>query len=478
MTFLKKENVDYVVNFYRYKLYDNKKGQYLISCDAGDFLFLDKISFKFLKKGQVVSKKLYKVLLDKSIIVDLSNIDDLILKTSRKYGFLSAGTSLHIVIPTHRCNLGCVYCFASSIPKNVENPGLYDLSYQRAKQTVEFILNSPSYAITIEFQGGEPLVRFDIVKYMIEYAKELNLKYKKDLKFIIVSNFTLLNDSIVSFLIDNLVSICTSLDGPKEVHDKNRSFLSDKNKQKVGSFDVVVYWIDRINLEYKRRGINQKVGAVLTTTFYSLKFYKQIIDTYIGLGLELISIRSLTRIGKAKEDSVRAKHNFLYSREEFESFYLNCLDYINELKSKNVLIDDVYSNLFEQKILTGLPQYNTEFESPCGAAIMQILYHTTGDIYTCNEAIGRDEFKLGNVFCSWDDIFKKKQVAKTILNSMLEQNVICDRCVYKPFCSTCMVENFYTQNKFNFNPYKTKKHFETIFLCNRVFDKLLKQNLK
>lgn len=478
MSFLKKENIDYLRNFYRYKLLKKETNQYLLTTDDGEFVFLNLNSFKQLKRGKITSVELYNLLLKKGIIINQNNINDVVEKTFDKYGFLVGGTSLHIVIPTHRCNLGCIYCFASSCPINITNPQNFDMTPEIAKKTVEFMFQSPSKAITIEFQGGEPLVRFDIIQIMIKYAKELNKKYKKDLRFALVSNFTLMTDEIMNFLIDEGVTFCTSLDGPKEVHDKNRFFLeneNNKNSIKLGTYDSVIKWIKKINSEYKKRRINLKVGAVMTTTKYSLNYYKEIIDTYLDLNINVISIRSLTQVGKADGTS----QDFLYSKEDFINFYQNSLNYIEELKKNNIQILEVFTDLFRRKITTKLPQYNTEYESPCGAAIMQILYHTNGNIYTCNEALGRDEFKLGNVFKdSWKSIFEKKEVAKCILNSMLEQNVMCDRCVYKPYCSTCMVENFYKDSKFNFYPTKNKRHHETIFHCDKIFNEMLKKELK
>ena len=130
--------------------------------------------------------------------------------------------------------------------------------------------------------------------------------------------------------------------------------------------------------------------------------------------------------------------------------------------------------VYQKKVLENTPTYHTEYESPCGAATGQIVYFTNGKIYTCNEAMNREEFCLGDVFNdNWQDVFKKKESSKAVLNSMLEQNVMCDRCAYKPYCSTCMVENFSRDNKFNFYPTNTQKHHETIYHCNKIFDKII-----
>jgi His-Xaa-Ser system radical SAM maturase HxsB len=420
---------------------------------------------------------LYSLLEKKGLVVNTDNFNNIVDKFKSKYEFLGNGTSLHIVVPTHRCNMDCIYCFASSCDMK-SNPSNTDMSYDTAREIVDFIMKSPSKAITIEFQGGEPIARFDIIKVMVERAKELNKTYCKDLRFALVSNFTLLTDSIVDWLIDNGVTFCTSLDGPKFVHDKNRFFVdgykisSNKNDgvKKVGSYDRVVYWINRINKKYKDRGIDLKVNALMTITRSSLPYYKEIIDDYIRLNLNPINIRPLTQVGRALEQ----KDSIFYSSNEFFDFYEKSLKYLDELSDKGIFVEERIRELFRVKILFNIPMYHTEYDSPCGATTGQIVYYVDGGIYTCNEALGREEFMLGSVFESrWQDLFKKKEVSKAILNSMLENNVKCDRCVYKPYCGTCMVENFYNFSKFNFYPEKTFKHHEVVFHCERFFDYIM-----
>ena len=471
--FLKKEGEDYILNFYRHKLYDKKRTLYLLTVDDGNFIFLNKEGMINLKKGLVTNKEMYERLLERGIIINDSNFNDIVKKTRKRYAFLMNGTSLHIVIPTSRCNLGCTYCFASPDPITAPRDEK-DLDEKTAIKIVDFIMNSPSNAITIEFQGGEATARFDLVKIMSKHAKKLNKKLKKDLVLTIVSNLTLMTDDMANWLIDNDVSICTSLDGPKYVHDENR-FIHVKEGKEVGTYDRVIYWIKRINSFYKKKKINRQVFALMTITKHSLPYYKEIIDEYVSLGIYLLDIRHLTFVGKAAQSSLPIH----YSENEFIDFYNKSLEYMKELEKKGIRTVERMKSMYDVKVLENRPTYHTDFESPCGAATGQIVYHSNGDVYTCHEALGRDEFRLGNVFSdSWQDIFTKEETSKAILNSMLESNVKCDRCVFKPYCGTCMVENFYHFGKFNFYPTKTAKHSETIMQCTKIFDEVLEKAMK
>lgn len=466
--FIKTDGVDYITNFYRFEKYDKKDNIYLLTTDTSEFIFLNSPSFNYFRKGKILDEDTYNLLLEKGFIITEKNIKSIVDKTRDRYSFLANGTSLHIVIPTSRCNLGCNYCFASPDPIDA-NKDEKDLDEKTALRIIEFILNSPSHAITIEFQGGEAIARFDLVQKMADYAKELNRTLKKDLRLTIVSNLTLMNDDIVNWLVDNDITICTSLDGPKIVHDANR-IIHVKNGNEIGTYERVIYWIDRINKICENKRKKWKINALMTITKQSLPYYKEIIDEYVRLGLNLVDIRSLTVVGKAAEKDTP----FDYTFDEFTQFYDNSIKYIKELTKSGIYVNERMNMMYAQKILENKPTYHTDFESPCGAATGQIVYHSNGDIYTCHEALGRDEFKLGNVHQDkWKNIFTREETSKAILNSMLESNVKCDRCVYKPYCGTCMVENFYNFGKFNYYPTKTGKHHETIMQCTKIFDGFL-----
>ena len=69
-----------------------------------------------------------------------------------------------------------------------------DMDLDTAKKTVNFIFQTPADNITIEFQGGEPTLNFETIKYINEYAKELNKSYGKGIEFLLVTNLNNMDD--------------------------------------------------------------------------------------------------------------------------------------------------------------------------------------------------------------------------------------------------------------------------------------------
>lgn len=420
---------DYILNNIRFK---NFNDQILLTNDHGEWIFLNKKIFQnFLNKN--LNDNQHDILKKKGFILTKDNIQDIIDKYTLKKSYLYNGTSLHIIVPTLRCDHQCIYCHASK--KKHDEKG-YDMDKTTAKNTVEMIFQTTSPNLTIEFQGGEPLLNFEIIKFIIKHAKELNKKYKKELKFSLVSNFIYMDDKKLDYFIKEKINLCTSLDGPKIVHDHNRPKETYKN---------TVKWIKKIKNKLKDENIDDiYLGALVTVTKKSLKYPKEIVDEYTNLGFKSIHLRFLNNLGDARG----IWKNISYTSEEFIKFWKKAVDYIekiNKENKKNIIIERG-KNIFEQKIFSLNDPNFVDIQSPCGAIIGQLLYNYNGDILTCDEGrmIGEDIFKLGNVNdknISYKKITTSNKACEMI-SASINDNQFCDKCVYKPYCGICPVLNY------------------------------------
>lgn len=423
----------YALNNYRVR---KLKDRYLITSDHGSWVILDKDSFKLLKTGALCEDKaLFEKLKEKGIVLAKDNLNKVVKSVRERNSFLFHGPSLHIIVPTLRCNMNCVYCHASSKPIDLKS---FDMDEETAKNAVDFMFQSPNDVLTIEFQGGEPLLNFSVVEYITTYARKLNEKYKKDLRIIIVTNLSLMDDKKLDFLINNNVGICTSLDGPKKVHDQNRVYYRGK-----GSYEDVIRWINKINDEYKTKGMKRNVGALITITRSSLKYPEEIIDEYLKHGFTELHLRFLHNIGDARP----CWKKISYSAEEFIDFWKKAVDYIIELNKNGKNIKERMSVIILKKVLNKFDPGYLDLRSPCGAAIGQIVYDYDGKIYSCDEGrmVGNDIFNIGDVNQSkYKDVLTSPQTCGIIAAS-INDSYICDNCAYKPYCGICPVCNYVEQ---------------------------------
>lgn len=415
----------YKLNYFNFK---ERKDNYLITNDMGKYAFLSKKDFNKLVQKQELDINIKQELIDKGFIYEKNEeifASDMAMKVRKHKEYLLVPTSLHIFVVSKNCNFNCIYCQAGNLNQKED----YKMSKETAKKAVDIAIKSPSQYLTFEFQGGEPLTNFEVIKYIVEYSKSIS--NGKFIEYNLVSNLSLLTNEMLEFFVENEVSICTSIDGNKELQNINRPY---KGK------DSYTETISKVKL-LKEKGIN--VNAIETTTRYSLDRYKEIIDEYINLGLESIFIRPLTRLGKADNNW----KNIGYEADEFLEFYRKSLDYIIEKNKEGILLSEGHSNIFLKKILLGQPVNYMELRSPCGGAIGQLAYYYDGDIYTCDEGrmlseMGNSSFKVGNVFeNTFEDLMKCDCTKAMCISSCIECVPFCSTCAYMPYCGTCPVIN-------------------------------------
>ena len=415
----------YKLNYFNFK---ENKNNYLITNDIGKYNFLSKQDFKNLIQRKELTPELKHELIENGFIYEGNEeifASNQAMKLRRAKEYLLVPTTLHIFVVSKNCNFNCIYCQAGNLNQK-EN---YNMSKETAKKAVEIAMESPSKYLTFEFQGGEPLMNFETIKYIIEYSKSIsNGKY---IEYNLVSNLTLLTDEMIEFFIDNEVTICTSIDGNRELQNKNRPYKNADSYQET---------INKIKKLKERQII---VNAIETTTKHSLSKYKEIVDEYIELGLESIFIRPLTKLGKADNNW----ENVGYKAEEFLEFYKKALDYIIEKNKQGIFLSEGHSNIFLRKILLNQPVNYMELRSPCGGAIGQLAYYYEGNIYTCDEGrmlseMGDDSFKLGNVYeNTYKELMQCDCTKAMCVSSCIECLPYCSTCAYMPYCGTCPVIN-------------------------------------
>jgi len=319
-----------------------------------------------------------------------------------------------------------------------------DMDLATAKKVVDAIFTSPSPQLAVEFQGGEPLANFEAVRFMVEYAEEKNLDERRDLQFLLVSNLSLMDEDKLAFLLEHDVLICTSIDGPADLHDAQRRLRGGSSHART------VEWIRRINRAYEEMGRDPDlwhVDALLTTTRDSLGRAREIVDEYVGLGIKTLHVRALNPMGFA----VNTWKSVGYTADEFIAFWKECLDIILQYNLEGTEIIERGAALYLASILTDDHHGYVDLRSPCGAGIGQIAYGQDGRVYPCDEArmvarMGDDLFELGHVD-DWrfGDVVGHETVRAIGIASCLEGLPLCRDCAYQPYCGVCPVLNYVAQ---------------------------------
>lgn len=114
------------------------------------------------------------------------------------------------------------------------------MTWETAKAAVDYLREHSvdSDMVSISFYGGEPLLAFDLIKQVVEYADELF--DGKELIYGMTTNATLITDEIARFIKQHQIRIMFSIDGPRDVQNKNRVFRDGR-----GSYDTVEKNVER-----------------------------------------------------------------------------------------------------------------------------------------------------------------------------------------------------------------------------------------
>ena len=436
------------------------RDKYLLTTDQGSWIALEKKEYDDFINGRLDSN-LFENLEKRGIIITQNNLKLITEDYRKRLNYLFRGNSLHILTTTKRCNLKCVYCH-SAVASKIANEKEYDMDKKTAKKTLEFIFQTPEKVITIEFQGGETLLREDLFKYVVKEAKKINKKHNKNIRFALVSNLTLMTDELLNWIKKEKVDICTSLDGPKELHDKNRWFEGGK-----ASYEEVTSQLKRL----KEKGINH-IGMLMVTTKYSIPLWKEIVDEYVKWGQQSLQLKYINKLGFAD----LAWKQIGYTMDEFLDFWEKSVDYMIELNKKGIKIQERFVVLILKKILTKFDPNFLDFRGPtCGAVAGQLAYDHKGDIFSCDEGrMNKEMFGLGTVKDSnYEKVLSSEKAQGIISASIIDNNIMCDKCAYKPWCGLCPVISYAEQGNIlpkisNFSLHKLHE-----FQFDYVFEKLL-----
>lgn len=425
--------------FFRYRWVGDRV---VVTNLEGEFLVLQPEEFKQFVEGTVAREsELYRRLKQGNFIRGEYNVPRAVERLRRRKSFLHHGPVLHLVVVTLRCNETCVYCHASRADMDAVRT---DMTPEIAEKVVDVILRSPSPRLTIEFQGGEPLVNFPVVRHLIEYALARNERVGKELEFTMVTNLALMDEEKLAYLLDRRVQICTSIDGPEFLHDKQRKLPG------LSAFRAAAYWIARINEAYKERGLDPTlyhVEALPTITRETLSHWKALVDTYVSLGCRALFLRPVDPFGFADKTG----HRVGYPRHEYLEFYRRAVDYMLELNRQGVQILERYAAIFLTKILTGDDPNFLDIRSPAGPGVGALAYNYDGKVFTCDEGrmlheMGDSAFLLGDVFSStYRDLVTHETVRALTVASNLDAQPDCVDCAYNPYCGTVPAYNYKTQ---------------------------------
>lgn len=332
---------------------------------------------------------------------------------------------LHIA---HDCNLRCKYCFADG----GEYMGKREfMSAEVGKKAIDFVIQQSQNRrnIEIDYFGGEPLMNFEVVKEITEYAKEQGKLHDKVFRFTITTNGILLDEDKQAYINENMSNVVLSLDGRKEVHDAVR-----KRVDGSGSYDRVVPAFQK--LADSRDQNNYYVRGTFTRD--NLDFAEDV-RHLMELGFEQISVEPV--VAPETEDYSLREEDLPAIFAEYDRL----AEYLTATRKSGKFV-----NFFH--FMVDLEQGPCAYKrlAGCGSGHEYLAVTPSGDLYPCHQFVGKPEFKMGTVF--------EGKLDSGIRDSFMKSNIYtkddCAKCWNRFYCSGGCAANAFNMNDDINKPYR------------------------
>ena len=276
-----------------------------------------------------------------------------------------------------------------------------------------------------------------MIKTIVAAAKARSGAADKKVDFVIASNLALLDDEVLDFCKANNILLSTSLDGPADLHNKNRP------RPGANSHELAVAGIRRA----KEVLGPDRVGALMTTTEASLDRVDDIIDEYLQLGLDGIFLRPLSPFGFA----IKTKQFQKYDAEKWLDFYERGLRRVLEINRQGTPFREFYAALILTRMLSDRPIGYVDLRSPAGAGLGALVYNYDGSVFASDEGrmlaeTGDNAFRLGHVdHDSYNSLILSDKLIDAISSSLTQCAPECSTCVYESHCGADPVYHHATQ---------------------------------
>lgn len=373
-----------------------------------------------------------------------------------------SGPSLHIIVPTLQCAHSCQYC---QVSRSLSDQG-HTMSIADLDAACDTALQSDAPSLTIEFQGGDPLLRFDLVKRAVLRIRA-SAGSERRIRFVVASTLHQLDSGMCEFFREHSVFLSTSIDGPPRLHNFNRPIPGRNAYERT---------LAGIELARERIG-PESVSALMTTTKASLAFAEEIVDEYVRLGFREIFLRPLSSYGFAK----RNQQLLGYSIEDFLRFYERALARVMHWSDKGVEIREVYASILLNKVLSTFDAGYVDLQSPTGAGSSVLVYNYDGFVYPSDEArmlveTGDQSLRMGRIGEPLNALLDSPIRHQLIEASDVKRMDHCRDCAYSTYCAPNPVDARAQHGRFSVPAHQTEhcqRHmrlFDAAFMAIRAAD--------
>ena len=274
---------------------------------------------------------------------------------------------------TEKCNLACGYCLAGT------KPDMPSMTWEIAQRTIDLAFDmNEADNISFQFSGGEPFMRYDLMKRAVDYIERHPGTFGRQVYFSIQTNGTLLNDERIQWCKDHEIQIGLSIDGTADAQNKARPYVNGKP-----SYDRVMEGLKLL----QKNGVC--FGAIVVLSRANLGRAQDLVDFMLGNGINAIKLNPIAYIGTGRDNW----HDLGLTQDEITEYVQQLVEIVARdkvlLNEANVasMLTHVISKQRSTRCLRG----------HCGAGRTFQAINAAGDIHPCGRGTQTPAMKMGNV---------------------------------------------------------------------------------
>ncbi|MHC9544132.1 MAG: radical SAM protein [Vulcanimicrobiota bacterium] len=330
--------------------------------------------------------------------------------------------SVHII---ESCNFKCTYCYGNAPASGKK------MKMETMLKIIDYIVKDFSRQdITIEFHGGEPMLARNLIEAACVRLREHYSSIRgRTCSILVQTNASLINEKDIEFFKKYDISVGVSLDGPEEIHNRNRVYKNGKGTYQ----DTIRGW--KLLREHR---INGGILAVVERP----EEYIAIAGHILSLGTTGFRLNHMVCQGRGDVDMARVRER----GEAFAREFLDLLDFLADYaKSRPGLFLDIWPlNIMLFHLVNDHRPFMC-MRSPCGAGSHGLGFAYNGDVYPCEQLVGLDKLKVGNInkCSSLKQMLEESTVIEQVRSRTTSRMERCSRCPWRNFCGGgCTAEAF------------------------------------
>lgn len=316
---------------------------------------------------------------------------------------------------TQRCNFACRYCHKRHVESARFDNEQSDMSFDIAKRSVDFFINhsQDSEFINIYFYGGEPLLKYELIKQVVEYV--ICRIHTKEINFHITTNASLLSDDIVRFFVKYKFKVSISLDGDSERQNWARKFANGKP-----TFDIVWKNAEPLLSNYKYSAENIKFLPVVFVD----EDKNRVLDFFSTHDISPDQIIFLD----ANTSGIDYSHGVVQTRTSRDGVISTRFVDYDEVSEKEY---EAFLREYRNKHAVGETWHHS---GACIPGAFKLFVDTKGNFFPCENSPQCEDMCIGNLT---NGINVSNAVSLLNIGRLSEKE--CINCWAVRFCNMCML---------------------------------------